>query len=315
MTVHESALAKLMGGTLFLADGGLETTLIYRDHQDLPHFAACDLLRTKEGVDRLVAYFDEFARLAVDGGFGCMIDTATWRANPDWTRLLGYSDDEFVGVNEAAVAVATVVRARYSDSASPFLVSGVVGPRGDGYVPGALQSADEAERYHSAQVDVLAASGVDLISAITMNYPAEAVGVTLAARKTGVPIIVSFTVETGGRLAGGETLAEALRVVEEATDAYPLFYMVNCAHPSHLPAELAAGHPSLARVRGYRPNASTRSHAELDAAQDLDAGDPDALARSVAALGETRGNLVLVGGCCGTDARHITRIATALAVR
>jgi S-methylmethionine-dependent homocysteine/selenocysteine methylase len=294
-----------------LTDGGLETTLIFGDGIDLPHFAACELLRSEAGRIRLASYYDGFASLAAEAGAGFLLDTATWRANPDWTSLLGYSRAEFEEVNAAAIALAVGVRDRHDSAESPVLIAGVIGPRGDGYRADERQGIEQAREYSAAQTRVFAAGEVDLIEALTLNYPEEAAGVALAARDAGMPILVSFTVETDGRLASGDSLREGIEFVDAGTGGYPLGYLVNCSHPEHLPEDLIEGEAWAARVVGCRPNASRRSHAELDEAPDLDSGDPDELAAELAQLRAVLPSLTVLGGCCGTDSRHIAAIARA----
>ena len=311
MGKYSAALPQLSGDTIYLGDGGLETVLIFENGIDLPLFASCALLRTEEGTQTLRRYFDEVAEIAERAGKGFIVDTATWRANPDWTDQLGFSREEFEEVNRKAVELAFEVRDRWERDI-PMPVTGVVGPRGDGYRPDRLQSVEEARTYASGQVKVFAEEGVDFVSAITMNYPAEGAGVALAARDAGLPAVISFTVETDGRLATGESLEEAIRFVEEASGSYPAYYMVNCAHPTHLPAELAGGGTWTARVRGYRANASSLSHAELDEAEELDPGNPVELAQQLRELKAAAPQLCVVGGCCGTDKSHIAAIAAAV---
>lgn len=311
---YSSALPQLDEHSIYLTDGGLETVLIFLEGLDLPEFAACDLLRTAEGTAALRKYFDGMASIAAEHGMGFIIDTATWRANPDWTAKLGYTAEEFVSVNRKAVELALSVRAAWEQPGIPMPISGVLGPRGDGYRPDRRQTVDEALEYHGAQIGVFAETGaVDLISAITMNYPEEALGIALGAKAAGLPVVISFTVETDGRLATGDSLEGAISIVEKATDAYPAYYMVNCAHPTHLPEGLDSGAAWTRRLRGYRANASDLSHAELDEAEHLDDGNPSELAQQFRALRDQLPALNVLGGCCGTDRRHIAAIAAQVA--
>jgi len=306
---YRDALPQLDRDLLFLTDGGLETDLIFRRGIDLPHFAACALLLTNSGRAMLRDYYRDFATLAMERGAGFVLDTVTWRANPDWLRELGYAPESLVELNRAAVDLAVGVRAEFRRPGLPIPISGVLGPRGDGYRPGQLQSVDEARSYHSAQIEILADTAADLVTAMSINYPAEGAGIAIAARELGMPVAISFTVETDGRLATGETLAQAIDAVDELSDFWPAYYMVNCCHPSHLPAELE----SLDRVRGYRANASALSHAELDESEQLDAGDPVELGAQIRELRDRAPQFTILGGCCGTDIRHLRQIAAATA--
>jgi homocysteine S-methyltransferase len=297
-----------MSDKVFLTDGGLETTLVFHDHIDLPHFAAFHLLRSQEGRERIERYYDLYARIARARELGFVLESPTWRANAAWAARLGYGREALAEVNRDAIAMMIRVRDRFETESSPMVVSGSLGPRGDGYEPGRLMSAREAEAYHGEQIDAFRDTEADMISAMTLNYVEEAVGIARAARSAGMPVVISFTVETDGRLPTGMSLEDAVLTVDRETARAPAYYMVNCAHPSHF-AALLDGSGWTARLRGLRANASRRSHAELDAAPDLDDGDPVELARSYRALRTRMPGLTVLGGCCGTDHRHIEQIA------
>jgi S-methylmethionine-dependent homocysteine/selenocysteine methylase len=305
------ANSPLMSGKLFLTDGGIETTLVFNEGFDLPHFAAFDLLKSVKGVQALRAYYARHASIARANGVGFILESPTWRASGDWGGKLGYSDAQMADVNRKAIQLMAIVRDELETDASPMVISGCVGPRGDGYVPDRMMSAAEAEAYHRAQIDTFERAEADMVCATTMNYAEEAIGIARAAGAAGMPVAIAFTVETDGRLPTGQSLGDAIAAVDEATGRAPLYYMVNCAHPTHFAHVLASGEAWVGRLRGLRANASTRSHAELDAAQDLDAGDPVELGRSYAALRRSLPHLNVVGGCCGTDHRHIEQICVA----
>jgi S-methylmethionine-dependent homocysteine/selenocysteine methylase len=300
-------LARLRAGATFATDGGLETVLIFHEGLDLPHFAAFDLLRTQEGTARLRAYYEPYLRLAVDRGVGFVLETPTWRASPDWAERLGLGEGELEETLRAAVRLAEELRAEHETDRTPVLISGNLGPRGDGYDASTRVPAAEAERYHGIAVRAFAAAGADLVTALTMTHVEEAVGIVRAAVAHDLPVVISFTVETDGRLPGGEALPAAIEQVDAETGRAPLHYLINCAHPSHFDAVLRAGGAWVERVGGLRANASTRSHAELDEADTLDEGDPVELAAGYAALRPLLPRAAVVGGCCGTDVRHVER--------
>lgn len=297
---------------VFITDGGIETTLIYEEGLDLPDFAAFHVLRSDEGTEALRRYFRRYAEIAVRHRTGLVLESATWRSSADWGRRLGYSPSELAGANRAAIELLEEIRAEFAGARTPVVISGCVGPRGDGYVPANVMSAAEAERYHRVQVATFTTTAADMITAITMNYAAEAIGITQAARRAGMPVAISFTVETDGRLPTGQSLAEAIAEVDRVTDGYPAYYMINCAHPSHFVEVLRSGDRAFVRLRGVRANASAKSHAELNEATALDAGDPEGLAAEYACLRELLPQLSIFGGCCGTDHRHVERIAAAV---
>jgi len=293
---------------VFLTDGGIETTLIYHQGLALPDFAAFVLLENEHGREQLCRYYRPYLDLARRSGTGIVLETATWRASRDWGRALGYSPQALSVVNRAAVELLEELRLEYADSQAPVVISGCIGPRGDGYAPEALMDAGEAEEYHGAQVGTFAQTAAELVTAITMTHAAEAIGVARAAVAHGIESVISFTVETDGRLPSGETLEQAVRGTDEATDGAPAYYMVNCAHPTHVDSTLVDGHPWNERVRGFRGNASTLSHDELDAADSLDVGDIEDFGSRYAALHDALPHLTVLGGCCGTDERHLEAV-------
>jgi len=314
MTSYRNTLPQL-GEKLFLTDGGLETTLIFHEGIELPDFAAFHLLRDASGIAALRKYFRTYGEIARRFGAGLILESATWRANPDWARRLGYSDAELDAANEASIRLLEEVRAEYESDQTPVVISGCVGPRGDGYVAGNLMSEAEAEAYHAPQVAAFANAAADMACAITMNYVEEAVGIARAAKRVRLPVAISFTVETDGHLPTGESLASAIQRVDDATRGYPAYYMINCAHPTHFAGALAEGGRWRDRIRGVRANASRRSHAELNESPDLDAGNPAELGQQYRELLGRLPNLTVMGGCCGTDHRHVEQIAEACASR
>lgn len=310
----KTPFAVLPEGTLFMTDGGLETTLIFHDGLDLPYFAAFDLLKDEGGTEYLRAYYRRYAEMAVRQGLGLVLESPTWRASRDWAEKLGYDRATLAEANRRGVALMHEIRAAHESPRTRILVSGNVGPRGDGYRVERRMTAEEARAYHAEQIATFAECGVDLVSVFTMNYVDEALGVALAARAAGLPVVISYTLETDGRLPDGTTLKEAIAQTDAATGGYPAHYMINCAHPSHFTFVIEPGAAWVGRIGGVRANASRRSHAELDAAPDLDAGDPEELAGDYRLLRPLLPNLAVVGGCCGTDHRHVASICAALAV-
>jgi len=307
---HRHALPQL-GDDVFLTDGGIETSLIFHDGLDLPQFAAFVLLADDAGRDALRRYWQPYVEIARGAGAGFVLEAPVWRASPDWGARVGYSVADLETANAAAIELMTELREQFTDEDGPVVISGCIGPRSDGYAPAELMTSDEARRYHAVQIGQLAGTEADLVTAMTMTHTAEAIGLTQAAVDAGLPVVVSFTVETDGRLPSGEPLGDAVRAVDDATEAAPAYFMVNCAHPTHFAETLRSGGDWVARVRGIRANASTASHAELDAADELDAGEPVDLARRYAELRESFGHLTVLGGCCGTDHRHLAAIREA----
>jgi S-methylmethionine-dependent homocysteine/selenocysteine methylase len=302
-------LPQLSGDRPFLTDGGLETSLIFQQGLDLPAFAAFPLATDEAGRDALNRYFEPFVDLIRERDVGFVLDTATWRANPDWGAQLGFSPEALAGANRDCVALAERIRAGVEGV--PVVIDGVVGPRGDGYVADELMGADDAEGYHSAQIETFADTAADMVCGITLTYAAEAVGIVRAASNAGLPVVISFTVETDGRLPSGQPLGEAIEQVDAETDGASAYFMINCAHPTHFSGVLEEGGRWLSRIGGIRANASAKSHAELDEADELDEGDPSELGAQYAALRPLLPEIRVLGGCCGTDHRHVAEISRA----
>ena len=307
--MYRAHLPQLDGG-LFITDGGLETTLIFHRGVELPVFAAFPLLKDEEGTEQIRAYYEPYSRIARERGVGLILESPTWRANPGWAAEIGYSLDELDSLNRRAIELMEEIREECA-SDYPIVISGCIGPQGDGYNPATMLSPDEAQRYHSTQIATFAGTAADMVTALTMTYPEEAIGVSRAAVENGLPVVISFTLETDGRLPSGQALGGAIQQVDEDTDSAPAYYMINCAHPAHFESVLEDTGPWIDRLGGLRANASTKSHAELDDATELDDGDPADLGDRHAALKARLPRVNVLGGCCGTDDRHVTSICDA----
>ncbi|WP_299843857.1 homocysteine S-methyltransferase family protein [uncultured Roseovarius sp.] len=291
----------------FLTDGGLETTLVFLEGLDLPAFAAFPLLNDEKGRTILHGYFEKFLQLAKENDTGFVLDTPTWRASQGWAEDTGFSAEAIDKINAKAVSFARDISAPWEAQGVTIVVNGVIGPQGDGYVADHALTAKEAQEYHARQVVNFAMAGADMVSAVTMNYVEEAIGIARAAKAAGIPVVLSFTVETNGILPTGQTIADAIAQVDAATDAEPIYYMINCAHPDHYSAILD-GADWTSRLGGMRANASRMSHEELDNAEELDDGDPVEFGQLHAAMMQGLTGIKVLGGCCGTDHRHIEAV-------
>jgi S-methylmethionine-dependent homocysteine/selenocysteine methylase len=307
MTKYRQRLPQL-GDQLFLSDAGIETTLIFQDGLDLPYFAAFHLLKDADGTEALRRYYRRHARIARENATGFILESATWRASADWGDKLGYAPEDLDAANRRAIALLHELRDELETPSSPMVISGCIGPRGDGYDPGTVMTEEAAQAFHARQAEIFAETGADMVSAMTMTNTSEATGVVRAAIAVGMPVAISFTVETDGRLPTGETLGQAIDTVDAATGAYPAYFMINCAHPTHFEDALVNGEAWTARIGGLRANASALSHAELDEVTELDDGDPEELGRQYRDLRRRFGSINVLGGCCGTDHRHIESI-------
>lgn len=311
MSSFRTALPQL-DGALYLTDAGIETDLIFNHGIEVREFAAHTLLADPEGREAVADYLRGFLRLAGDIGAGFVLDSQTWKAHLHWAEDLGASEAELAAANRDAIAFIAGIRAEFVGHRAPIVLNGLIGPRGDAYAPDAVVAADAAERYHATQLGWLADTEVDMVTAMTFTQSDEAIGAVRAAGAVGLPIVVSFTVETDGSLPTGEPLRQALDTVDAATDAAAAYFMVNCAHPDHF-RDVVAGADWTRRIRGVRCNASRKSHAELDEAEVLDDGDVDELAGGYVDLVRSMPWLNVFGGCCGSDLRHVTEIANRVA--
>jgi len=309
MSAYRNDLPQL-SGDICLTDGGLETTLIFHNGIDLPEFAAFDLMKDETGKKALTNYLHPYVEIAKRYEFGFILESVTWRANPDWIRKIGYTHDEMVDINQRSIKLLSDFRRKHADDKTWMVISGCIGPRGDGYNPKNRMTEEEAEKYHSTQISILHETEADMLTALTLNYVEEAIGITRAAQKYKIPIVISFTVETNGRIPSGETLKEAIERVDNATGTGPVYYMINCAHPTHFQSSLN-GESWVERIRGIRANASSKSHAELNESTELDDGNPQEFGQQYHELRNKHKHINVFGGCCGTDHRHIEEICRA----
>lgn len=299
---------------LFLTDGGLETTLVFLEGFELPYFAAFDLLKDEKGYNAIKNYYRRYLKIAKDCTAGFILESPTWRANPDWIEKIGYPKQSVWDINNKAVQLLVDLKTEFESELPSVVLSGCIGPRGDGYIPANAMSAEAAQHYHSMQAEVFSKTPVHMISAITMNYVEEAIGIARAANNVDLPVVISFTVETNGKLPTGMSLQEAIEQVDESVKNKPLYFMINCAHPTHFTNELlkAQDKPWVKRIKGLRANASCKSHAELDEATTLDRGNPHELGDEHKKLKQAFSQLNVFGGCCGTDEEHVIAIAKQL---
>lgn len=305
MQSKSQSLLREIGDQVLLTDGGLETVMVFLEGMDLPQFASFSLLDSDEGRAALTKYYTAFLDEAAAQRAGFILDSVTWRASAGWGQVMGLEADRIDAVNREAVAFVQAMRAARPER-QRILISGVIGPHGDAYAPERVLSAVAAQEYHRRQVEVLAASGVDMISAMTISSHGEAIGIAKAAQAVGQPVALSFTVETDGRLISGMPLEDAIHRTDDATDGAPIWYGINCAHPDHFRHVLTGDW--VGRIGSVRANASRRSHAELDEAAELDDGNVAELARDYHQLLHLLPGLHVLGGCCGTDLRHVAAI-------
>lgn len=307
MTTFRKALPQL-GEQIFLTDGGCETTLIFHEGIELPYFACFPLLESEQGLEILTNYYRPYLQTAAQYGSGFVLESATWRANQDWGARMGYDRSALNRINRMAIAHLESLRDAYSSECGPLVISGVIGPRGDGYRVGQRMSVQEAEHYHTPQIETLATTQADLVTAMTLTYCEEAIGIVRAAQKSAIPAVISFTTEVNGDLPDGTSLEQAIATVDAESQGGPAYYMINCAHPDHF-KNVLDDQAWVKRIRGVRANASRLSHAELDQAEELDSGNPQEFGELYRQLKQCFPAITVMGGCCGTDHRHIAEVS------
>lgn len=296
---------------LFLTDGGTETWLMYKRGYHLPHFSAFHLLNDADAEAVLLGYYRDFAAIAARAGTGFIFDSLTYRASRDWGDLLGYDAPGLFDMNRRCF---NLYRRAASEAGLPdtdCVLSGCIGPKGDAYRQNEGLTAEGAEAYHAEQVETFCRLGAHLATALTLSTTAEAIGIARACHRAGLPCVIAFTLEKDRRLRSGETLADAINKVDHETGGAPSYYMINCAHPVDFGPALEPA-PWAQRVLGIRANASTLDHGTLCQLGHLEEGDPDELAGQMADLRQFYPHMNVFGGCCGTDMRHVAKIAAAL---
>jgi homocysteine S-methyltransferase len=309
--IYRNQLPQL-GSKMFITDGGIETCLIFLQEVELPLFAAFPLIASDYGVNQLKSYYAPYIDIALANNAGIILDTPTWRASHDWGDQLGYSVLDVQFFNEASVNLLVDLRDKHQRVESPMVINGAIGPRSDGYSPHNMMSSVAAETYHAHQVETFAQTQADMVTAVTISYVEEAIGIARAAAKVGIPAAISFTTETDGRLPTGMSLRDAIQITDSETNGSPIYYMINCAHPTHFNHVIDGEEEWMQRIYGVRANASCMSHAELDESLELDDGNPQEFGQDYVDLNLKLRNLKVIGGCCGTDHRHIEAVCRSL---
>ena len=295
-------------GQMFITDGGIETHMIFNEGEDLPHFTVFQLNESERGREKIRQYFAQYIPIAKATGQGFLFDTNTWRANKDWGALVGYDAERLHEVNTASIRFCAEMASQFNAAGVPTVISGTLGPRRDAWQYDAAMTIGEALAYHTPQIASFAAAGADLVTAYTLTNTPEAIGIAQAAQSAGIPCVLSFTLETDGHLPGGKPLGRAISEVDAAVDGYPAYYMINCVHPIHFASTIRHGGNWVDRIGGLRVNASMKSHAELDESETLDIGNWQDLAQRYSRILPLLPNIRVIGGCCGTDHRHIGAI-------
>lgn len=298
-------------GLLYLTEAGTETEVLYKEGYELPHFAMWTLLDNPEAMERIGDMYRRYLDVAAENETGIVLCGFDYRASPDWAALLDVDRDGLREVIHRGIGFLRDVSDPYRDRVPHILLGGSIGPRGDAYSRGEPVTADSAEEYHSFQIACLKEAGADIACAHTFNNIPEAVGVARAARAEGLPLAMYFSLDSSSRLNTGPSLRDAVIETDSQTGNAPLFYGLNCSHPVEFEPALEPG-DWIDRLRSIRPNASKMEKIALCKLGHLEDGDPDELGAQMGDLARRYPHMDIMGGCCGTDERHLSRIAEAV---
>ncbi len=295
-------------GRFYLSEGGTETELMYKYGFELPHFAMFPLLNNPDAVLKMKEMLRSYLDVAAKHKICALMGGLDYRASPDWGKLLGYSPDGLAEANLQSIEFLREIAKEYASEIPDILFQGLIGPRGDAYEKNESITENEAEDYHSVQLETLKKADVDLALAITFNNIPESIGVARAAAKIGVSLGISLTLDSSSKLNSGPSLAEAIIAIDEETNQSPEFYLINCSHPLEYEPAIEPGN-WISRVRGVRPNASKMEKIELCQIGHLEEGDPEELGKLCGDLARRYPHMDIWGGCCGTWNSHLDEIA------
>ncbi len=274
-----------------------------------PDVAHGGLIYDDASRDVLTQVHREYLDIGQRYGIPMIATTPTWRAN---TERVSRSPFAGLPVNRDGVAYMTALRAGYGGDASPILIGGQIGPKGDAYSPQEAPGADDAEAFHRPQIEELADAGVDLLIAQTLPAADEALGIARVMARTGVPYVLSYVVRQNGTLLDGTALDEAVRRIDDAVERPALHHAVNCVHGSVFAAAMTATQARDAhaarRISGLSANTSAKTPEELDGLVELDTEAPEDFGTNLLGVRQAFGSRFL-GGCCGTSTAHIEALA------
>lgn len=296
-------------GILYLTEGGTETEVIYRHGHELRDFAMFELMNKPEAVRDMENMYRRYLDKAAQYGFSALMSGFDYRASPDWGAKLGYSAEGLREMQHKCIDFLRGVSRAYEDQIERIAIAGCIGPKGDAYSLNRDITAEEAEDYHATQCETLRDCGVDLIWAATINNIPEAVGISRAAARVGLPVNMSFTLDSSHKLKSGPSLKEAIEATDtEAGAARPDSYGINCSHPLEFEPALEPGDWAR-RLRSLRPNAAKMDKVSLCKLGHIEEGDPEELGQMMGDLAKRYPDIDIWGGCCGTWDKHFDRIA------
>lgn len=307
----------IIGSNPFIVAEGSVIERIKREtgyHLD-PDIANAGMVYDENGAAILASIYREYIETAKPFDLPIVILTPTWRASGERLERAGFLGKD---VNRDCFEFLARVRDGYGMYAEKILVGGILSCRGDAYNTADALDADEAQAYHAYQVGRLASAGVDFLLASTIPASKEAAGMAAVMAECGLPYIISFIIRPSGKLLDGTPLVEAIAEIDVSVSPQPTAYMLNCVHPANARRTIAAGPNNSAQLKsrliGLQGNASRMSPEELDGRVELDADPPERWARAMLSLHDDF-DMRILGGCCGTDNRHIARLVELYAGR
>jgi homocysteine S-methyltransferase len=292
----------------YMCEGGTETEIMYKHGFDFPHFAVFELLNDPKAVAALTGMYRQYFEVVAKYKMSALVGGLDYRASPDWGALLGYSAEGLADINHRCIDFLRNISKEYTAEIDNILVQGLIGPRGDAYNANHSITENEAQDYHSVQLETLKSTDIDLVSALTFNSIPESIGVARAAADLNIPLCISLSLDSSSKLNTGPTLGEAIETIDAATKSSAAFYMINCVHPLEYAPALKA-ESWMKRIRGVRPNASVMDKMSLCKIGHLEDGNPIELGQQVGDLIHRYPHMDIYGGCCGTWDAHLDQIA------
>lgn len=293
---------------IYITEGGIETEILYKWGFELPEFSMYPLLDNADAMKTIHAMFDRVFAAAAAHDAGIVLAGLDYRASPDWAEKIGYSRDQLDAFIHRNIAFLKGRREAHADRVRDVYIAATCGPRGDAYGTGGTITEDEAEAYHAFQIAASKAAGADLVIGITFNNIPESIGFVRAAQDVGIPVGISLTLTPEGVMRSGPSLQQAVEEIDAATDGAAAWFGTNCAHPVEFEPALNGG-AWTDRLRYVRPNASKMDKIALCKLGHLEDGDPEELGGQMADLKRRFPQADILGGCCGTDERHLGEIA------
>jgi homocysteine S-methyltransferase len=296
-----------------LGEGAVIERLRRNSQFDLdPHIVNSAFIYDKDKRAALSGIYRQYLDIGLKYNLPLLLSTPTWRASRERIEKAGYEKTDVNGDNFRFL---DGIRKSYGHYANKIVICGLLSCRGDAYSQSEALTSNDAHEFHSWQANRLAETGVDFLLAATLPALSEATGLATALAATGKPYIISFVLRSEGTLLDSTPLKDAISIIDTDVNPTPIAYMANCTHASIFKSAMMHDINSSAtvrkRVEGLLANTAALNPEELDDSEELVEEDPQIFGKSVASLHGELG-LKILGGCCGTDGRHIDNLANRL---